>query len=93
MLVVAIIPAALMVSRIRYRSFNAMTPGRRHSYLTLIVIAGVIAAIAILPQAVLVVMAYTYLLSGPTGMAVSKLRWRHARVAADAAPSQKRSAS
>ena len=92
-LVVAIVPAALMVSRVRYRSFNALTPGRRHSYLTLIVIAGVIAAITILPQVVLVIMAYAYLLSGPTGLVVSKLRRRHTRVAADATPSQKRSVS
>ena len=68
-----------MVSRVRYRSFNALTPGRRHSYLTLIVIAGVIAAITILPQVVLVIMAYAYLLSGPTGLVVSKLRRRHTR--------------
>ena len=92
-LIVAIVPAALMVSRVRYRSFKALTLGRRHSYLTLIVIAGVIAAITILPQVVLVIMAYAYLLSGPTGLVVSKLRRRHRRVAADATPSQERSVS
>ena len=37
-LVVVLVPAALMVSRIRFRSFSALTPGRRHSYLTLLVI-------------------------------------------------------
>ena len=72
-IVVVIIPASLMVSRIRYRNFSAPTPRRRHSYLTLLGIAGVIAAIAVLPQAVLVVLAYSYLLSGLVGFAMSRL--------------------
>ncbi len=73
---VVLVPAALMVSRIRYRSFNALTPGRRHSYLTLLVMAGIIAAIAIHPQVVLLVMAYTYLASGLIGMVISRARVR-----------------
>ena len=77
-LVVVLLPAAFMVSRIRFRSFSALTPGRRQSYLTLLVIAGVIAAIAIHPQVVLVVMAYSYLLSGPVGVALSRVRRRGA---------------
>ena len=92
-LVVVIVPAALMVSRVRYRSFGALTLGRRRSYLTLIVIAGVIAAIAALPQAVLVVMAYTYLLSGPTGVAVSKISRRRNRSLPQEIPDRGRSAS
>ncbi len=73
---VVLVPAALMVSRIRYRSFNALTPGRRHSYLTLLVIAGIIAAIAIHPQIVLLLMAYTYLASGLIGVVISRARVR-----------------
>ena len=92
-LVIVMIPAALMVSRIRYRSFNALTPGHRHSYLTLIVIAGVIAAIAVLPQLVLIVMAYSYLLSGPVGIAVSRISRRQNAGASNEAPSRNRSAS
>lgn len=76
-LAVMAIPAALMVSRLKFRSFSAVTPGRRHSYLTLLVIAGVVAAIAIHPQVVLVLMAYSYLLSGPIGLALTRGRRRH----------------
>ena len=61
---IVLVPAALMVSRLRFRSFGALIPGRRRSYLTPLAIAAVIAAIAAQPQAVLVVMAYTYLASG-----------------------------
>ena len=71
-LAVMVAPAALMVSRIRFRNFSALTPKRRHSYLTLLIIAAVMAAIAIHPQWILIVMAYTYLLSGPVGFVVSR---------------------
>ena len=84
-LAVVLTPAALMVSRIRYRSFSALTPGRRHSYLTLLVIAGIIAAIAIHPQIVLLVMAYAYMASGPIGLAVSRARRRRPGAASDEA--------
>ena len=73
---VLLVPAALMVSRIRFRSFSALTPGRRHSYLTLLIIAAVIAAIAVEPQLVLVTMAYLYLLSGVVGLLVGRFRRR-----------------
>jgi len=73
---VLLVPAALMVSRIRFRSFSALTPGRRHSYLTLLIIAAVIAAIAVEPQLVLVTMAYFYLLSGVVGLLVGRFRRR-----------------
>ena len=76
-LVIVLVPAVLMVSKIKYRSFSAITPGRRHSYLTLLGIATVIAAIAIHPQVVLVIMAYGYLASGLTGLVLVKLRRLH----------------
>ena len=75
-LVVVLIPAFLMVSTIRFRNFNAINVGRRRSYITLILIAGAIAAIATQPQMVLVVMAYTYLVSGLAGVAISRIRRR-----------------
>ena len=65
-----------MVSRIRYRSFNALIPGRRQPSLVLLVVAGVIAAIASNPPVVLVIMAYTYLASGLLGLAFSRVRRR-----------------
>ena len=76
-LIIVAVPAAMMVSRIKFRNFSTLTPGRRHSYLTLLVIAGVVAAIAINPQVILVLMAYSYLLSGPTGFVLSRVRRRH----------------
>ena len=73
---VVLAAAALMVSRIRYRSFSALIPGRRQPSLALLFVAGVIAAIAINPQVVLALMAYSYLASGLIGLAVSRLRRR-----------------
>ncbi len=74
--VVVLAPAALMVSRVRFRSFGALIPGRRRSYLTPLVIAGIISAIAAQPQAVLLVMAYSYLVSGPIGFVIGRARRR-----------------
>ena len=81
---VVLVPAALMVSRLRFRSFGALIPGGRRSYLTPLVIAAVIAAIAAQPEAVLVVMAYTYLASGVIGAAMNRSPRRPARPAATA---------
>ena len=69
---IVLVPAALMVSRLRFRSFGALIPGRRRSYLTPLVIAAVIAAIAAQPEAMLVVLAYTYLASGLVGATISR---------------------
>ena len=73
---VVLAPAGLMVSRIRYRSFNALIPGRRQPSLALLVVAGIIAAIASNPQVVLALMAYTYLASGLLGLVFSRVRRR-----------------
>ena len=73
-LVVILIPAGLMISRIRFRSFNLLIPGRQRSYMTPLVIAGVIAAIAAQPQIALVVLAYSYLLTGLVGHFLSRGR-------------------
>ena len=75
-LAIVLVSAGLMVSRIRYRSLNALIPGRRQPSLALLLVAGVIAAIASNPQVVLVAMAYTYLASGLIGLAFSKVRRR-----------------
>ncbi len=69
-----LIPAALMVSRLRFRSFGALIPGRRRSYLTPVVIGAVIAAIAAQPEVVLPFMAYGYLASGLIGAAWNRVR-------------------
>jgi CDP-diacylglycerol--serine O-phosphatidyltransferase len=71
-----IIPALLMVSTIRYRSFKTLDLKSRRSYRKLILVALVIAAIATHPQAALATLAYTYLLSAFVGLAWTKLRRR-----------------
>ena len=73
-LALVLVPAFVMVSTLRFRNINAFNASRRRSYLTLILIAGVLAAIATHPQLVLVLIAYTYLLSGPAGMVISRVR-------------------
>ncbi len=75
-LAVMVVPAGLMVSRVRFRNFSALAPKRRHSYLTLLLVATGMAAIAIHPQWILIVMAYTYLLSGLVGLVVARARRR-----------------
>ena len=70
-LLIVLVPAVLMVSRIRFRSFNALIPGGSRSYSTPLFIAVVIAAIAAQPEIVLTVMAYSYLLSGLIGSALN----------------------
>ena len=59
-----LVPAFLMVSTIRYRSFKTFDLGARRSYRDLLLMALVIAAIATHPQITLVVLAYGYLASG-----------------------------
>lgn len=71
-----LIPAFLMVSTVKYRSFKTLDLRARRSYRRLIIVAAVIAAIATHPQISLVVVAYTYLLSAFVGMGWSKLRRR-----------------
>jgi CDP-diacylglycerol--serine O-phosphatidyltransferase len=73
---VLIVPALLMVSTIRYRSFKTVALDTRRSYRNLLVVASVIAAIAAEPRVALVALAYTYLLSGLFGFAWTRLRRR-----------------
>jgi CDP-diacylglycerol--serine O-phosphatidyltransferase len=81
-----LVPAFLMVSTIRYRSFKTLDLGTRRSYRNLILVAVVIAAIATHPEITLVMMAYAYLLSGLIGMAAGRLRRRTADVQPTALP-------
>jgi CDP-diacylglycerol--serine O-phosphatidyltransferase len=82
-LLIVLVPAFLMVSTIRYRSFKTFDLGTRRSYRNLILIATVMAAIATHPQVTLAVMAYMYLLSGLVGAAWGRL---HRRSTPDAPP-------
>ena len=85
-LLIVLVPAALMVSRLRFRSINTIVPEGRRSSLSLLVIAAVIAAIAVHPQIVLVVMSYTYLISGLAGAGLTRLRHRRTARPSETAP-------
>jgi CDP-diacylglycerol--serine O-phosphatidyltransferase len=79
-----LVPAFLMVSTVRYRSFKTFDLRSPRSYRKLILMALVISAITTHPQITLVVIAYTYLLSAFVEMGVSRLRRRQSPAAAEA---------
>lgn len=71
---VMLVPAALMVSTIRFRSFKNINFGWSRSYLNVLVIAALIALIATEPRITLVILAYTYLLSAFIEMALARMK-------------------
>ncbi len=73
-LAVVLVPALLMVSTIRFRSFKSIDLGIRRSYRGLIALAVLIAAVVARPHEVLLLMAYAYLLSAFVGLGLSRLR-------------------
>lgn len=73
-LAMVIVPALLMVSTIRFRSFKTFDLQARRSYPVLFVFAVILALLASHPEIVLVLLAYTYLLSAFIGMAWHRLR-------------------
>ena len=79
-----LVPAALMVSTIRFRSFKTLDSKKRRPYTVLIFVAAGIVAIATHPQWTLVVVAYVYLASGIIGLALTRFK----RGAAPAAAAQ-----
>jgi CDP-diacylglycerol--serine O-phosphatidyltransferase len=81
-----IVPAALMVSTIRFRSFKTLESQTRRPYTVLIFIAAAIMAIATHPRSMLVVISYSYLASAFIGLAITRLRHRGTHAAPNAAP-------
>jgi CDP-diacylglycerol---serine O-phosphatidyltransferase len=79
-LVMVLVPAVLMVSTIRFRSFKTIDLQSRRPYTVLIFIAAAIVLVATHPRFVLVAMAYTYLASAFIGQAVTRFRHRAGRV-------------
>jgi CDP-diacylglycerol--serine O-phosphatidyltransferase len=71
---VVIVPAILMVSTIRFRSFKTINFGWTPSYINIILVAGLIALIATAPQVTLLVISYGYLLSAFIEMALTRNR-------------------
>jgi CDP-diacylglycerol--serine O-phosphatidyltransferase len=73
---VVVLPAILMVSTIRFRSFKTLNLGWGRSYRPLWVFVLLIGLVATEPRIALVILAYGYLLSAFLGMALSRLRSR-----------------
>jgi CDP-diacylglycerol--serine O-phosphatidyltransferase len=71
---VVLVPAALMVSTIRFRSFKAINFGWSRSYFNTIVVSALIALIATEPRVTLVILAYSYLFSSLIETGLARLR-------------------
>jgi CDP-diacylglycerol--serine O-phosphatidyltransferase len=89
-LALVLVPAALMVSTIRFRSFKTFDLQSRRPYSVLILIAAAIVAIWAHPRAVLVVISYSYLASAFIGIAITRFKHRGGRSAPEtiAAPAE-----
>src|SRR5688500_7886162 len=79
-LAIVIVPALLMVSTLRFRSFKTFDLQSRRSYPVLLLIALGLAALAAQPEIVLVVAAYGYLASSFLGLAWARIRRKPALV-------------
>jgi len=75
-LAMVVVPALLMVSTIRFRSFKAIDMQARRPFRVLIFFALFIALLVTHPQWVLLALAYGYLLSAFVGLAWSRFRRR-----------------
>jgi CDP-diacylglycerol---serine O-phosphatidyltransferase len=79
-LAVVIVPALLMVSTIRFRSFKTIDLQSRRSYAVLFLIALALAGLAAQPDILLVVLAYTYLASGIVGLIWHRMHRRQGAI-------------
>jgi len=84
-LALVIVPAILMVSTIRFRSFKTIDLQARRSYTILLVLALILVAIATHPRWTLMAIAYTYLLSAFVEMGIARYRRRGSPAGATAA--------
>jgi CDP-diacylglycerol--serine O-phosphatidyltransferase len=71
---VVVVPAVLMVSTIRFRSFKTLNFGYQKTYMPIFFFAVFVVLIATEPQWTLLVLAYTYLASAFIGQAMTRLR-------------------
>ena len=71
---VVLVPAALMVSTIRFRSFKTINFGWGPSYMPLLAFAVLLAFITFEPRITLVLLAYGYLFSPFIGLAAARIR-------------------
>src|SRR5687767_13377819 len=79
-LALVLIPAFLMVSTIKFRSFKTFDLQARRSYTVLLVIASLIAFVSAHPALALVTLSYGYMLSAFVEMA--QARWHHGKAGA-----------
>jgi CDP-diacylglycerol---serine O-phosphatidyltransferase len=78
-LAMVIVPALLMVSTIRFRSFKNLDFSVRRSYTVLLVVAVFLALLAAHPESILVVLAYGYLVSAFVEIGWHRLRRRRSQ--------------
>jgi CDP-diacylglycerol--serine O-phosphatidyltransferase len=71
---VVLVPAALMVSTIRFRSFKTINFGWSASYIRVFLVAAIIAFVATEPRITLVLLAYGYLLWAFIELGMQRLR-------------------
>ena len=77
-----LVPAFLMVSTIRFRSFKSIDLQAPRPYTVVLVLGSVIAAIWAHPTGALVILAYSYLASAFVELAINRLRHRTSEVPA-----------
>jgi CDP-diacylglycerol--serine O-phosphatidyltransferase len=75
-LAMVLVPAVLMISTIRFRSFKNIDSKSRRPYTVLIFVAAAIMALATHPQSFLVLLSYGYLSSAFIGMAITRFKHR-----------------
>jgi len=85
--VLVVVPALLMVSTIRFRSFKTIDLRARRRYQILIAFAAFLALIVTFPHEVLIIMAYGYLASAFIELAINKFRRREPDVTPPPEPS------
>jgi CDP-diacylglycerol--serine O-phosphatidyltransferase len=85
-LVMVLVPAVLMVSTIRFRSFKTIDLQSPRPYTVLIFFAAAIVLVATHPRYVLVGMAYVYLASAFIGQALTRFRHRGAPLPVETRP-------
>ena len=82
-LAIVLVPALLMVSTIRFRSFKTIDLRSRRPYTVLLVMAAGIVLIVTNLHIALVAMSYTYLASAFIGMAITRFKQRGERGSSD----------
>jgi CDP-diacylglycerol--serine O-phosphatidyltransferase len=83
-----VVPALLMVSTIRFRSFKTFDLQARRSYSALLLIAVGLVLVAAQPEYLFVALAYGYLISAFVELAWTRSRRRHEPPVESAAPSE-----